>query len=262
MAAGEEGYHVHWQQPSSVIVGRFQHFLRKKSACLSAFEHNVWHKVHGYNSYNFDSYDQDDQYVLQSVGQEGLVTRSQLRYLRNKIYARMASNQNVEEQLDKYKSLIEAFINECELLVDEADSFQDRIMRTANAVKYSNISPWKHVSESGPIVKTYKPFSSESEADDLEYKAEIEEASDSVDTQHNYELGGQNFELSEPECLTVPNVPEDSPWDVVDHDELHENVVGRSGPELVDEILTRLTKLKFFSNAWGEPVVTNTELNQ
>ena len=135
-------------------------------------------------------------------------------------------------------------------------------MMTANAVKYSNISHWKHVSESGPIVKTYKPFSSESEADDLEYKAEIEEASDSVDTQHNYELGGQNFELSEPECLTVPNVPEDSPWDVVDHDELHENVVGRSGPELDDEILTSLTKLKFFSNAWGEPVVTNTELNQ
>ena len=107
MAAGEEGYHVHWQQPSSVIVGRFQHFLRrKKSACLSSFKHNVWHKVHGYNSYNFDSYDQDDQHVLQSVGQEGLVTRSQLRYLMNKIYARMASNQNVEEQLDKYNSSI------------------------------------------------------------------------------------------------------------------------------------------------------------
>ena len=86
----------------------------------------------------------------------------------------------------------------------------------ASAVKYSNISPWKHVSESGPIVKTYKPFSSESEADDLDH----------------------------------------------DHDELHENVVGRSGPELDDEILTSLTKLKFFSNAWGEPVVTNTELNQ
>ena len=29
MAAVEEGYHIHWQQPSSVIVGRFQHFLRK-----------------------------------------------------------------------------------------------------------------------------------------------------------------------------------------------------------------------------------------
>ena len=171
----------------------------------------------------------------------------------------MVSNQNVEEQLYKYKSSIEAFNNECELLVYEADSFQDRIMRTANAVKYSNISPWKHVSESGPIVKTYKHFSSESEADDLEYKVEIEEASDSVDTQHNYDLGGKNFKLSKPECPTLPNVPEDSPWDEVDHDELHENVVGRSGPELVDEILTRLTKLKSFSNAWVELVVTNTE---
>ena len=88
---------------------------------------------------------------------------------------------------------------------------------------------------------------------------EIEESSDSVDTQHNYELNGKNFEFSEPECPTLPNVPEDSPWDILDHDELHENVVGRSGPELDDEILTSLTKLKFFSNAWGEPVVTNTE---
>ena len=112
----------------------------------------------------------------------------------------------------------------------------------ASAVKYSNISPWKHVSESAPIVKTYRHFSSESEADELEYKAEIEESSDSVDTQHNYELNGKNFEFSEPECPTLPNVPEDSPWDILDHDELHENVVGRSGPELDDEILTRLTK--------------------
>ena len=71
-------------------------------------------------------------------------------------------------------------------------------MKTANTVKYSNISPWKHVSESGPIVKTYKHFSSDSEADDLEYKAEIEEASDSVDIQQGRTLSSlsQNAPLS------------------------------------------------------------------
>ena len=253
MAAVEEESQLHWLQPCSVIVSRFERFLkRKKSACLAALEHNVWHRVHDYDSY---SYDHDDQHVHQSVDQGGLVTRAQLRKLRNKIYARLASNQTVEKLLEKYQVSIEAFINESELTVDQADSFQDRLRRTANAVKYSKLNPWKEdKSDSVPKVKTYLPLS-ESEADELDYRAEVDEAT----SQYNHELGGQNLELSEPECPNLPDVPEGSPGDGVDHGHLHQNVVGRSGSELDEEILTRLNRLKFFSYTWGQMEVSNPE---
>ena len=80
MAAVEDEYQVHWQQPSSVIVSRFESFLmRMKSACLAAYEHNVWQEVHDYKNYSFDSCDQEDQHVLDSANQEEPVTRAQLR---------------------------------------------------------------------------------------------------------------------------------------------------------------------------------------
>ena len=55
-AAVEEGYQLFWQQPASVILNRMESFLvKKKAACLAAYEHQIWTEVHDYENYTFDN---------------------------------------------------------------------------------------------------------------------------------------------------------------------------------------------------------------
>ena len=59
-AAVEEEYQLFWQQPASVILNRMESFLvKKKAACLAAYEHQIWTEVHDYENYTFDNYESD-----------------------------------------------------------------------------------------------------------------------------------------------------------------------------------------------------------
>ena len=74
-----------------------------------------------------------------------LVTRNQLRKLRNKIYVRIISKQNFHNHLRKYSYLTEVFISSCgpSLLPEEIADLRSRLELTEKAAAAATTPPSK-----------------------------------------------------------------------------------------------------------------------
>ena len=244
-----------WQQPASVILSRVEQFLiRLRTASLAYHEHQVWSDVHDYQSYTFkdsecDDFTADMQKADTVKEKVKPVSRAQLRRQRRTIYASLSSDQSVESHLEKYKSLTEAFIQrfKSELPDEEVDIFKNRLKRTENSVRVSKLD------NKNPIkcdlvhkIELLKPDSVKTDEEENyvdDYDNDVDAAKLLVGDERS-EMNLQLSDIEEQDDLFLPDVPHDSEDDAA---EASASVIDD------DEIQRRLTRLKFFSQAWSQP---------
>ena len=274
-AAVEEGYLLFWQQPASVILNRMESFLvKKKAACLAAYEHQIWTEVHDYENYTFDNYESDcssDQHEVESVEQSKTVSSTQLRKLRNKIYARLSTKQSVKKHLKQYEYLTEAFIQQfgTELSVTKVKILKHRLKRTRNSAGSSKVLYNKK--HRGDVdFKKFEITIPTSESllyeGSIDHEVDVDGAksmsgSEQIDNcdktpetcdQNESGFNQQFMRIQEQDVFIFPDVPEDSESDLVDT-AVHDNSIDD------DEILRRLIRLKFFSKAWFQSAASSNE---
>ena len=143
-----EEHQLVWQQPPSVILTRILNFLvKKKAACLAAYEHKVWLDVQAVENCTFGQQEYgesdfaDKPFNIRPV-EENLVTRAQLRKVRNKIYVGIRSKQSVKKYLKQYDTITEVIISgfDADLSLEEVKILRKRVQRTKQSAKVKHIS--------------------------------------------------------------------------------------------------------------------------
>ena len=155
----------------------------------------------------------------------------------------------MQKHFRKLRSNTENFIKkyEKELAIGEADLLRGRLSRTENSAKlYEHKYKAKNWPKSQPSVQKYKPVIDKPstrvtdqvklELNKGDLKGMSENVENNLDTTQEYS-----------ETLVLPDVPEDPVEQLVDTTDLD------------DEILRRLTRLKFFSTDWCKTKAENTE---
>ena len=199
------------------------------------------------------------------------MSSTQLRKLRNKIYARLSTKQSVKKHLKQYEYLTEAFIQQfgTELSVTKVKILKHRLKRTRNSAGSSKVLYNKK--HRGDVdFKKFEITIPTSESllyeGSIDHEVDVDGAksmsgSEQIDNcdktpetcdQNESGFNQQFMRIQEQDVFIFPDVPEDSESDLVDT-AVHDNSIDD------DEILRRLIRLKFFSKAWFQSAASSNE---
>ena len=149
----EEEYQSIWEQPSSVTLAKIERFLeRRMTGCLAAYQSQVWSDPHSSQNYPADETCDDFSEASEDISTDEMsMARTDLRKLRNKIYARIYSHEKVYRSLRQYHNLTEDFIARYDslLTVEQTESLRKRVNIARNAAKaaFPKVRPIKQSSK-------------------------------------------------------------------------------------------------------------------
>ena len=283
----QQQYESIWKQPVSVTLDKIEQYLiRRKRGSLLVHETGMCSEVYSHKKCTSENASEvpkvtNSDIKMKKKKRNMSKAATGLRKLRNLIYSGMKDNQNVQAILDKFYSKTENFIDNfgSELSIEDAETFRRRVRITRNAVKASLMKrlsddqrPHDEMSDLDFDMEELADSSlnpdtnmedfadsslSPAEAAAREAACADCDAADNSFTSQNTGEPQEPHYLADKLVMTLPNVPGDS----VSNPPEVENILVH---DIDEQIQQRLTRLKFFTQAWSQnsPSFNSTTLSK